>query len=134
MWTFIDSPPAAVQFLLLVTGVLMGLSHILRPAIWVDFFTALHAQGHRGVVMKIFALELWPALLIVTLHQVWTGPALPVTIYGWLLLTKCVIGLLFPELGLRSLAMSARGNAAFVGAGFILLALAALAGAALWIG
>ncbi len=49
------------------------------------------------------------AVLIVTLHQVWQGPAVIVTIFGWLLLAKVGVAMLAPERGSRSLAMASKG-------------------------
>lgn len=131
MWTFIHDAPSAVEFVMLVGCTVMGLSHIFHPKMWVDFFLGLHEQGARGVVFRTFALEFWPATMIVTLHQVWHGPGIVVTIYGWLLLAKVVLAMLVPAAGLKSLAMASRGPKAFVVAGVLLLAIAAAAGAAL---
>ena len=131
MWPFIVDAPSAVEFMMLVSCAVMGLSHILQPRMWVDFFTHLHAQGTRGVIFRTFALELWPAMLLITLHQVWHGPGLVLTVYGWLLFTKVVVSMMNPALGLRSLAMASRGPKAFVGGGVMLLGVAAVAGAAL---
>jgi hypothetical protein len=131
MWPFIDDGASAVQFIMLVASAIMGVSHIVRPAMWVEFFGYLHAQGTRGVVTRTFMLELWPAMLIVTFHQVWWGPGIVLTIYGWAQLIKVTISMLMPEIGLRSLAMSQRGNRAFHFAGIALLVVGAFAGAAL---
>ncbi|MEC9398695.1 MAG: hypothetical protein VX475_13795 [Myxococcota bacterium] len=103
---------------------LMGLSHILQPKMWRDFFTGLHEQGPPGVIVRTFALELWPAMLVLVFHRVWSGHGIVVTIYGHLLTLKIVLGLLYPPLGLRSLAMAeSKGDKGFIGAGFVLLAL-----------
>ena len=131
MWSFIDNGTSAVQFIMLVASAIMGVSHIVRPAMWVEFFGSLHAQGTRGVIIRTFMLELWPALLVVTFHQVWWGPGIVLTLYGWAGLIKVTISMLVPEIGLRSLAMSQRGDRAFHFAGAVLLIVSAFAGAAL---
>jgi hypothetical protein len=132
MFPFVEDAPSAVQFIMLVACAIMGMSHIVRPAMWVEFFTHLHAQGVRGVVMKTFMLELWPALLIVALHQVWWGPGIVLTLYGWAQLTKVTVAMLAPEIGLRSMAMAQKGDRAFVLGGVMLLVVGAFAGAALF--
>lgn len=132
MWPFIETAPEAVEFILLVTGLIMGLSHIVRPGMWTMFFTSLHAEGNRGVVLKTFALEVWPAMLIVTLHQVWSGPGIVVTVYGWAQLIKVTIAMLWPDVSLRAMAMAGHGTRAFVPAGIALMALGAVAGLALF--
>lgn len=131
MWPFIHDAQSAVQVIMVVACAIMGVSHIVRPAMWVEFFTGLHAQGTRGVVTRTFMLELWPALLIVTLHQVWWGPGIVLTVYGWAQLAKVTISMLAPELGLRSLKMAQRGDNTFRLAGVMLLGVGASAGAAL---
>lgn len=75
MFPLVHDAASAVEFVMLVTGIILGLSHLVRPAMWADVFVGFHAQGERGVVMRTFLFELWPAMLIVTFHQVWWGPA-----------------------------------------------------------
>ncbi len=96
----------AVQALLALPFLIMGLSHIFQPKIWIDFFSYSHGLGTTGVVLRIFCLELVPAMVIIAFHLVWTGPEIILTIYGVLLSTKITLGLLIPSLGLKSLAMA----------------------------
>jgi hypothetical protein len=132
MWSFVDGPAAWVQLVMMVSGVLFGLSHILRPQMWVDYFVALHAEGERALVTRTFSLELWPALLIVTLHPVLDGAAAILTIYGWAQALKVVIAMLFPAVSLRGLALAKRGPRAFVGGGFMLIGIGVVSGLALF--
>jgi hypothetical protein len=132
MWAFITTPSEAVQFVLMVLCTLFGVSHIVRPAIWTEFFGWLHAAGHRGVVLKTFALELWPAMMIVTLHQVWSGPGMVITLYGWAQLIKIAIAMLMPEITLRGLKMAEGGSRAFVPAGVVLAGIGVVSGVALF--
>lgn len=132
MWPFLDTAPSFVQFAMLVLCVPMGLSHIVRPGMWVDFFTRVHAQGTAGLVGKVLAVELWPATLIVTLHQVWWGPGIVLTLYGWAMLAKVLLALLAPQIGMRSLAMAhTKGERGFVLGGVMLVIVGFSAGAAL---
>jgi hypothetical protein len=132
MWPFLADTQSTVQFVMFIACVPMGLSHIVRPALWVDFFARLHAQGTAGLVGKVLAVELWPALLIVALHQVWWGPGIVLTIYGWAQFTKVWLALFVPQIGMRSMAMAhAKGERGFVAGGVMLLAVGLSAGAAL---
>ena len=128
---FVHDAPSAIQFIMLVSCAILGLSHIVRPAMWVDIFTHFHDLGRRGVIYRTFLFELWPAMAIVTLHQVWWGPGIVLTLYGWAQLTKVTVSMLMPEVGLRPMAMARRGDRAFIFAGGVLLAIGASAGAAL---
>lgn len=131
----LTTPAAFVDFVMLLSGLLMGLSHIVQPGMWTDYFAGLAARGRAGVVTKILQVELWPALMIVGLHQVWSGPGIVVTVMGWLLLAKVAAGLLAPDLALRSMRMAERGPRSFVPAGVGLLVISGFAGAAfLWPG
>ena len=131
MPSFPSSPEAAVQVVIAVSCGILGLSHIFQPAMWRSYFVALHRQGTSGVITRTFLFEIWPALFVLTLHPVWSGPGIVVTIYGWLLFGKATTSLLVPSVGVRSLRMAAPGDGRFVAAGMVLLIVAAAAGTAL---
>ncbi len=117
----------AVQAVLALPFLLMGISHIVQPKMWTDFFTYLHGLGTTGVVFRTFALELIPAAVIVAFHSVWSGPETVISVYGVLLGLKIAISLLAPSVGLRSLALAQRNhNVSFIGAGVFLIALSAI--------
>ena len=132
MWPFLTDPPSFVQLVVLISSLIIGVSHIVQPGLWGEYFADLRARGRAGLVAKIMQVELWPALLIVSLHQVWSGPAIVVTIYGWLLLLKVTVGLILPNLGMASMAIPERAPRSFVPAGVVMLAIGATAGAALF--
>lgn len=132
MWSFVTDAPSAVQMFMLISCVLMGVSHIVQPTMWVDFFGRLVERGSFGLVINQF-INSGIGALIVTLHQVWSGPAIVLTLYGWALTVKAVIGLWAPQLGMRSMKLSRHGDNAFrvAGAGMLVVGLccaAALAG------
>jgi len=79
-----------------VAFLLMGLSHLARPAIWADFIIELKQSASAPV--KIVGFTLPFGLVIVLGHSVWTPDAHGViTFFGWLMTVKCVTYLLFPE-------------------------------------
>jgi hypothetical protein len=129
--SFVHDAPSAVSLFMLVGCTIMGLSHILQPGLWRELFVALHGLGRCGVLARVFLFDLWPALIVVVLHPVWSGPGIVVTIYGWLLLGKVALSLLSPAVGLKSLGLAAAGDRGFMLAGMALLALAGAAGASL---
>ena len=115
--------PRHIEALLAIPYLLMGASHIAQPGMWRAYFTRLHAEGAPALVTRTFTLELWPALLIVVYHQVWTGPAAIITVFGHALLLKIVLSMLMPGVGLRSLAMAEKGDAGFRVGGLVLVGL-----------
>lgn len=121
----IETVAEGVELVLAPGFILMGVSHILRPGMWETLFGHLHAMGSTGVIYRTFMFELWPAMAILALHQVWSGPGIVLTIYGILLSAKCALAMLFPEIALRSMAMAKGGARYFMPAGAVLLALGA---------
>lgn len=133
MWPFLTDPPSVIEFIFLITCVPMGVSHIIRPRMWVEFFAQLNTQGQSGVTLKALAIEFWPGVLVVTLHQVWWGPGILLTIYGWAQFTKVWLALLVPAIGARSMAMvQTKGTGGFVAGGVLLIVVGLSAGVALF--
>jgi hypothetical protein len=133
MWPFVTDAASVVQFVMLIACVPMGLSHIVRPQLWIDFFGRLYAMGTPGLVLKVLAVELWPALLIVALHQVWSGPGIVLTLYGWAQFSKVWIALLLPAVGMRSMGMAEKhGARGLIAGGVMLIAVGLCSGAALF--
>jgi len=129
----ISNAQSAVQFVMGIGCLLMGLSHILQPGLWITYFAALREQGRVGLMTRTMLFEFWPALMIISLHQVWHGPAIILSAFGWLLLAKCTVSLLAPQLALRSLGMAHNSPRSFQAAGVGLLVIAAAsAWALLW--
>ncbi|MEM7099027.1 MAG: hypothetical protein AAF541_12270 [Pseudomonadota bacterium] len=117
----------AVQAVLAFPLLMMGLSHLLQPKMWIGFFSYLHGLGYNGVLIRTFALELVPAVAIITFHMVWTGPETVITLYGILLAIKILLSLVIPSIGLRSLAMADLNKSVnFILAGTVLIAVSGI--------
>ena len=111
---------AAVQFLVI------GLSHLLQPRVWVDFFIRLRSMGHAGVFVNGF-LSLIFGAVIVGFHNVWTGLPTVLTVIGWAQILKALISFVMPQWGMRSLQrVSYDRSREFVVGGVVSLALGAL--------
>ncbi len=130
-WPIVLDAPSAIELIMCIGCVVLGLSHVLQPDMWHAYFASLRQQGVAGLVTKTMSLELWPALSIVALHPVWSGPGIILTVFGWLLLAKCTISLLVPQIGLRSMALSRDNPRVFVPAGLALIAVGVSSGLAL---
>jgi uncharacterized protein YjeT (DUF2065 family) len=103
----------------------VGLSHVLRPRGWVDFFAQLRARGEPGAFVNGM-MSLAVGTLIVAFHgSQWTGWAAVTTFLGWGQLTKGFVHLCFPAYSLRSMATVSETQAwKFVLAGAIMLPVA----------
>ena len=111
---------AAVQFLVI------GLSHLLQPRVWVEFFTWLRGKGHAGVFANGF-LSLTFGSLIVAFHNVWTGLPIVLTLMGWAQVIKALVAFVMPQWGMRGLErVSYDRTRDFVVGGVVFLAMSAL--------
>jgi hypothetical protein len=113
---------AAVQFLII------GLSHLLQPRAWVEFFIWLRGKGHAGVFANGF-LSLVFGSFVVAFHNVWTGLAMVLTIIGWAQVIKAFTSFVIPQWSMRSLQRVSLDRAhEFVYAGVVFLVLSAVTG------
>ena len=82
----------------LVTGV----SHIVNPREWAEFFIALRGKGRTGVFINGFIHFNFGAI-IASFHNVWSWPHVALTVIGWLLVAKGAISFVAPGLAMLSL-------------------------------
>lgn len=117
-----------VQIYAIINLTVIGLSHVVRPRVWVDFFGFLRERGEAGV-FAIALLNLIFGSIIVAFHNVWSGIPLVLTVLGWANVVKALLYFLFPTIGLRRLHSLSREKANLVVVGGILfLLLAAMLG------
>ncbi len=122
---------AAERFALL-TCLVLGLSHVLYCRTWAEMFVALHRHGKLGAFAN-GGLSLVPGAALVATHPAWTGPAMMLTAFGWLLMLKGAIRFLTPGIALRGMEKAGTGDAReFVAGGLMLLTVAAILGYVLW--
>jgi len=123
------APPGAetaVAVLAIIQLVIIGVSHIVQPRAWVQFFLLLRGKGHAGVFVVAF-MSLWFGSIIVAFHNVWSGVPVILTLIGWAQVLKALIYFAFPAFALRRLALLSeeRGWMLAVG-GVVLVAVGAL--------
>lgn len=92
----------AVEVFAVIQFTIVGLSHLIRPRAWVDFFMRLHARGHAGVFVHGF-LSLGFGSVVVAFHNVWSGLPTLLTVAGYLYLVKAGLCFLWPETQTRTL-------------------------------
>jgi hypothetical protein len=79
-----------------VTLLVLGLSFLLQPPMWVSYLRVFTADPHRAVPLNLMMLVL--GLLIVAAHSEWEGWAVVVTVLGWVMVAKGAVNLLFPQI------------------------------------
>ena len=92
----------AAQVFAVINFAVIGLSHIVQPRVWVEFFVVLRARGHAGVFFNGM-LSLMVGSIIVSLHNVWSGPATLLTVLGWGQVIKGLVSLTAPSIGLKGM-------------------------------
>ena len=124
----------SVEVLAIILFGVLGLSHILQPKAWADFFILLRGKGEAGAFMDGF-LNLPFGGLIVGFHNIWSGIPVALTLVGWGLLIKGLIRFCAPKLGLRIMArVSVERSWEFQVAGAGLVVLAGLLGYGVYAG
>ena len=124
----------SVEVLAIILFGVLGLSHLLQPKAWVEFFILLRGKGKAGVFVDGF-LYLPLAGIIIGFHNVWSGIPVVLTLVGWCLLVKGLIRFCAPRQALRIMArVSVERSWEFQVAGAGLLALAGLLGYGVYAG
>ena len=118
----------SVEVLAVILFGVLGLSHILQPRAWVEFFILLQEKGEAGAFVDGF-LNLAVAGVIIAFHNVWSGISAVLTLVGWCLLIKSLLRFCLPKQGLMMFArVSLERSWEFQLAGVGCLALAGLLG------
>ena len=118
----------SVEVLAIILFGVVGLSHILQPRAWAEFFILLRGKGEAGAFVDGF-LNLPLGAFIVGFHNIWSGIPLVLTLVGWGLLIKSLIRFCAPKQAVKILArVSLERSWEFQLAGAFLMALASLLG------
>ena len=116
----------AIEMFAAVNFLVTGLSHLLRPRSWVEFFVWLRSKGDAGVFVNGL-MSLGFGSIVVAFHNVWSGLPMVLTIVGWAHVAKALLIFVAPGLGMRSLERVSPERAhELAAAGAVLLALSAL--------
>jgi hypothetical protein len=93
----------SVEILAVIFFGTIGLSHVVQPRAWAEFFILLRGKGESGAFIEGF-LNLPLGALIVGFHNIWSGIPVVLTLVGWGLLLKSLIRFCAPKQGLRLMA------------------------------
>ena len=69
----------AIQIYAVINLTIVGLSHVVRPHAWVDYFAWLRERREAGVFVAAF-MSLIFGSVIVAFHNVWSGIPLVLTL------------------------------------------------------
>src|SRR3954447_25122491 len=69
----------SIEVLVIILFGVMGLSHILQPKVWAEFFILMRGKGQVGAFVDGF-LNLPLGAVIVAFHRVWSGIPLVLTL------------------------------------------------------
>ena len=124
----------SVEVLAIILFGVIGLSHVLQPRAWVEFFILLRGRGEAGAFVDGF-LNLPLGGVIVGFHNTWSGIPVVLTVVGWCLLIKGLIRFCAPKLALRMMArVSVERAWEFQVAGAALVVFAGVLGFAVYAG
>ena len=85
----------AIQIFAGISFLAIGLSHLLQPLAWVEWFSKLRSLGKPGAFAEGFVTLNFGAL-IVAFHNVWSGPAIVLTLVGWAQVLKGLVRFVAP--------------------------------------
>jgi hypothetical protein len=114
----------SVEILAVILFGVLGLSHILQPGAWVEFFLLLCGKREAGAFVDGF-LNLAMGAIIVGFHNTWSGLHAVLTLVGWCLLIKASIRFWAPTLALKAMSRVSRDRPRefqLAGAGLVVLA------------
>jgi len=117
---------SSIQRLAIITFLVIGLSHIIQPRVWAQFFIDIRDKGEAGSFIIAF-MHFPLGALIVAFHNVWEGLPIILTLTGYGLVLKSLINFVFPKRGLKTLSrVSLEKSWEFVVAGVFSVGLSGL--------
>jgi hypothetical protein len=98
-----DDVQSWVRLFVAINFLVIGVSHMIAPKAWAEFFILLRAQGRAGVFTIAFTTLAFGSI-VAAFHNVWSGPEVIVTFFGWAQVLKALIYFVAPDVALNSLA------------------------------
>lgn len=92
----------SIQVFVAINLPVVGLSHFIRPQIWVDFFEFLHSKHNVGNIINAL-IALGMGSIILAFHFIWKGFEVLITLYGLSQVIKGLVYLNFPSIGIKSI-------------------------------
>jgi hypothetical protein len=116
----------AIEKLAVICFFLIGISHIVQPRAWAEFFIQLRERGTTGSFINAW-IHFPLGALIVAFHNVWHGIPAILTVLGYAWVLKGFIYFVFPGYGLKQMRrVSVERAWYFVVAGVVMVTLGGL--------
>lgn len=115
----------AIEVFALLNFAIVGLSLVVQPGAWAQFFLWMRREGSAGAVIYGLLCVLWGSL-IVSFHPDWHGLLVVLPAFGVLQMFEGLVFLAIPGFGLSLMAIFEGRPALIRLLGLIALALAAL--------
>ncbi|MFQ5935679.1 MAG: hypothetical protein ACE5LB_04650 [Acidiferrobacterales bacterium] len=84
-----------IQKVAAIYFVFLGLSYLFHPRLWAEYSKGLLVEPQR--MLPILWITLPIGLVIIFVHNIWTGWEIIVTAVGWIIAIKSGFYLLFPH-------------------------------------
>lgn len=110
----------SIQLFVAINVFIIGLSHLLQPVIWIEFFEYLHSKGNVGNIFNAM-ISLGMGSIILSFHFIWIWPMILVTLYGLLLTLKGLTYLVAPSIGLKSIGSINQNSKKFRWVGLVMV-------------
>ena len=121
-----DAMEVAIEKLAVIFFFLIGISHIVQPRAWAEFFIRLREKGTTGSFINGW-IHFPLGALIVAFHNVWHGVPAILTVLGYAWVIKGFIYFVFPQYGLKMMQrVSVERAWYFVVAGIVMATLGGL--------
>lgn len=117
----------SIQLFVAINVFIIGLSHLIQPRIWIEFFEYLHSKGNVGNIFNAM-ISLGMGSIVLSFHFIWTWPMILVTLYGLLLTLKGFIYLIAPSVGLKSIGSINQSSKKFRWVGLVMIILSLMLG------
>jgi hypothetical protein len=80
----------------------VGVSHLIQPRLWRDFFILIKRTGVAGIIIAMYTLP--QGLLIILSHNVWVWDVpVIITISGWGMTIKSLLYAFVPRMAERAI-------------------------------
>jgi uncharacterized protein YjeT (DUF2065 family) len=105
-----------LQKIFALVFVIIGLSHIVQPKAWAEFFTVVKNTGVAGLIIAMYTLPVGLVLVVTHNRWGWDWPVL-LTLAGWGMTVKGAVYIVAPAVADRALSRFEKQPRRFMQAG-----------------